>query len=735
MSLYEALEGLVGAGLMAAAPVCDVEFAANANRNGTQLFALLRERGVAGHVTPVIDAMSREIWTGRDENGMPRQISEGHVQALTSVLQLHHPDPAEIVAAVEKARSGFSGHIGTSVSPSLSIAEAVLRRAKSGSALGDGERGQAAASFLLHRLFAHLLDDPGLLPTLKPVLFEYRGHGLTPPANPARAGAMDNRPQASEQVEHAQSDEAGEITAIAQICQRTGLGPSALARFMELLDRGNVKTDQRLIRLAEMAEWLKETRAQLMRPSNDEAEARRLKSKAASALAEGDFEGAMECLKQVRRHVRDGRRRIEERLQDEVVGLRAQMLEEAHATARLAELALTRLELDTAIELFGEAIDSLPSGDPVDHWRLSMRLGEALYRKGTQKQDASALQQAAAAYEGTLKLLVGGKHGREIGAANAALGNALARLGEHEKGAPKLVEAVSAFRRAVAAMDSDADTRLRALTLVQLGMALSSLSEHGDKAGSYRDAIAAFKEALTGIDKADTGEWTAAQMGLGAALLGLDEQESDRQLLAEAAHAYAQSLTILTRERNGDAWALAHTNLGNALLGLGMAEGMSAKLEDAVAAYRQALKVHTRDAAADQWALVHLNLGNALASLGDRDAAATSRHEEAVVAYQHALEVFTRDATPLRWAITQMNLGTALIRLGERGEKRHHWLAAAAAMVPALDVFEAEGAKDYADLTRRNLRKFHTQWEQLIGPATELLPAIEGRARVIAKAI
>jgi tetratricopeptide (TPR) repeat protein len=154
-----------------------------------------------------------------------------------------------------------------------------------------------------------------------------------------------------------------------------------------------------------------------------------------------------------------------------------------------------------------------------------------------------------------------------------------------------------------------------------------------------------------------------------------------------------------------------------------------------VAAYRQALKVRTREAAPDQWALVHLNLGNALASLGDRDVAATSRHEEAVIAYNRALEVFTRDSAPLRWAITQMNLGTALIRLGERGEKRHHWLAAAAAMVPALDVFEAEGAKDYADLTRNNLRKFHTQWEKLIGPATDVLPLIEGRARVVAKAV
>ena len=38
-----------------------------------------------------------------------------------------------------------------------------------------------------------------------------------------------------------------------------------------------------------------------------------------------------------------------------------------------------------------------------------------------------------------------------------------------------------------------------------------------------------------------------------------------------------------------------------------------------------------------------------------------------------------------------MNLGTVLIQLGELRDKRRNWLAAAGALVPALEVFEAQG--------------------------------------------
>jgi tetratricopeptide (TPR) repeat protein len=194
--------------------------------------------------------------------------------------------------------------------------------------------------------------------------------------------------------------------------------------------------------------------------------------------------------------------------------------------------------------------------------------------------------------------------------------------------------------------------------------------------------------------------------------------------------AFGNALKVLTRERAPLAWANAQMNLGNALLGLGEQEGRSGRVEEAVAAYRQSLEVFTRDRDGQAWSLAKMNLANALASLGERDKSAHSRLDEAVAAYREALEVLSREATPMRWAVTQMNLGTVLIRIGERTDRRRNWLAAAAAMVPALEVFETTGAKDYAALTRRNLKRFHEQWDSLIGGDDQPLVANDDGKRV-----
>ena len=43
-------------------------------------------------------------------------------------------------------------------------------------------------------------------------------------------------------------------------------------------------------------------------------------------------------------------------------------------------------------------------------------------------------------------------------------------------------------------------------------------------------------------------------------------------------------------------------------------------------------------------------------------------------------------------------------------------VAAAGALVPALEVFEAQGAQQYADVTRQSLKRFHDSWDSLISP-------------------
>jgi tetratricopeptide (TPR) repeat protein len=214
------------------------------------------------------------------------------------------------------------------------------------------------------------------------------------------------------------------------------------------------------------------------------------------------------------------------------------------------------------------------------------------------------------------------------------------------------------------------------------------------------------------------------KMGLGSVLLAIEEREGGAPLLTEAAEAYRAALEILDQETDMERYGEAQLNLGLALLGLGEQEGSSSRLEEAVAAFRAAIEATPRVRVPQRWALAQMNLGNALAALGDRDPTGTALLDEAVASYHAALEELNRDREPLKWAITQMNLGTALTRLGERKDRRRHWLAATSALVPALEVFETEQATAFAEMTRRNLKRFQDSWDSFIGlPAKEEAPA------------
>lgn len=82
MSLYEALEELVGAGVLACAPAHDLVVPPGGVGEGGRFIALLRERGAAGAILPVVDMLAREIWQGRYSRGIPHQVSEAHARAL-----------------------------------------------------------------------------------------------------------------------------------------------------------------------------------------------------------------------------------------------------------------------------------------------------------------------------------------------------------------------------------------------------------------------------------------------------------------------------------------------------------------------------------------------------------------------------------------------------------------------------------------------------------------------------
>jgi tetratricopeptide (TPR) repeat protein len=230
----------------------------------------------------------------------------------------------------------------------------------------------------------------------------------------------------------------------------------------------------------------------------------------------------------------------------------------------------------------------------------------------------------------------------------------------------------------------------------------------------YRTALAAATEAVSAQHRLELN------LGLGATLLELAEFDKSSAVLEGAVAAYTEALALLSRADAPEIWAEASYNLGSALLALAEARRDAApdtpRIAAAIAYLSGALDVMTPDRHGDIWVNASMTLADALAALGEAERSNPARLREAIATYQRVLEVVDRAATPITWATASMNLGSTLIRLGEQEDKRNNWLAAAGAMVPALEVFEAEGATAHADLARRTLKRFHEEWVGLLAP-------------------
>lgn len=547
MSVYEALDRFVGAGVLSCAGAVGSELPAGAVRDGAAFSRFLRERGEGAGFGAVLDALAHEIWLAQERLGFPPRVSEAHAAALAQLLDEIRPRTDLVAALINPARPSPPPE-GASEPAHVAIRHDIVARARAGGHFERAALIEDLVAFLLDNLLAHLVAHERLLLTLQPALAAYKATlGGTPgePAAPPAAAALPS-PTASKKsgIVPAAAAAAGpgespavrklpETNSAAAIQARHGLTDAAMRRFETSLDAQSLAADQRLERLDELAGWLATTVAQLTRPGNEDAGLRRLKAEAAAALAAGEFERAVDLLREVRSHAREGRRRSEQRLAEEMLTLQHQMAEEAAAIARMAELALARFDHAAAAELFAEAAANVPKSEPELELRYRLRQADALAAKG---------------------------------------------------------------------------------------------------------------------------------------------------------------------EEQGDLVALA----------------------GAVRAYREALLLCSRDRDAVGWALLEVSLANALAALGWRDLARPEL-AEAVAAYEAALQVLSRQTAPMRWAIVQLSRGAALIRLGEHADRETRWLTAASALVPALEIFDAHGAVEYAGLARNKLRQVHEQLDNVIPPPPRAL--------------
>ena len=731
MSIFEAMERLAGAALLALAPAAGVTTIAEHRSRGVHLVAALRARGAGDLVDGYVGELTREIWVGAETRSLPQEQLERHFAELAEILADYEISEACLEGALSASAGGDRGR---------RIAVDLFLKARSDGVLAARNLSEDVAMFVLERSFARLVRERQRISSLAPMLREFLGPqpsvAPAPPpeipqaiAEPPRqmatatvaAPAPTAPPKQAPPVLPAAARPPAEAEERARIRTQYDISEAAEARILALIESQGASGTGRIARLEALARWLQEARAQLMRPTNDDGDLRKLKMRAADALAAGDLALAMETLKQIRRALRDGRRRIEARLEDEVAALKTQMTEEARAAARLAELAVARRDYLVAADLFVEAADCLPKSAREEAWRYHLARADALFRKAEEEDDEPALGEALAGYGGVLKLLSDGSNARGAARANIGLGRALHRQAEAAAGVGRLTDAVQAFRKALTLVSTDDAPVLWCEAQAGLARSLALSGRRAQQVPPLREAAETYRAALAAAtDELAMQSRLEINLGLGAALLELAELDKSPAVIEGAAAAYADALASLSRDEAPAAWAEASYNLGSALLTRADMRGDAGpdvpRLTQAVAALGGAVDVMSPDRDGEIWVNASLTLADALAALAETEAQPAGRLHQAIATYRRVLDAVDRVSMPITWATASMNLGSALIRLGEHEDKRNNWLAAAGAMVPALEIFEAEGANAHADVARRTLKRFHEEWLGLLAP-------------------
>lgn len=563
MSFYESLDVFVGAGLIAVLEAAGAPVPAGAVAAGTGLSRFLRDRGDANRFGEILDRLAQDVWLSRDTHGIPVELAEKHATGLVTILEHVRPAAARLAAAIDAP-------VDLKLTHASATAVEIVSRAHQQNLLTSTGLTDHIAMFMLERLFVQLTVDSDLLRSLEPMISAYIAGTIasqpkvhsTPATAPDQlapvvsGGGIVIKPQGNTQQ-----------SALALIQERYGIGNAAMHRFMAIIEAQKLKPESRLARLEELAIWLQVTTKQLTKPTNDDPGIRRIKAEAAEALATGEFERAMDRLKEVRSELRGQRRRTQERLEDEIHQLKLHQIEEAAACARLAELAFARGEYDAASDLFAEAADGVPTSEPLLRLNYALRQADTLHRKGDLLGDDVALSAAAEHYRRALGSAEKHQNTELVVAARCALGETLSRMSRDTESIDQLSEAVSAWRAALSMMDRNREPRRIAAILTSLGDAIYRLSErfeNRDENNEFRidEAAHAYGEAAALLDSRSAPlDWALAQLGRGSCLLRIAERDGKDRFWLEAATALVPALEVLEAEGLGEVGRQARESL------------------------------------------------------------------------------------------------------------------------------------------------------------------------------
>ena len=170
MSIFEAMERLAGAALLALAPAAGVAAAAQHRGRGVDLVAALRARGAGNLIDGYVGELTREIWVGAETRSLPQEALERHFADLAGIISSYEISEECLDGALSASAGGDRGR---------RIAVDVFLKARVDGALEAHDLSDDVAMFVLERSFARLVRERQRITALAPMLREFVGEGAT----------------------------------------------------------------------------------------------------------------------------------------------------------------------------------------------------------------------------------------------------------------------------------------------------------------------------------------------------------------------------------------------------------------------------------------------------------------------------------------------------------------------------------------------------------------------------
>ncbi|AOO79911.1 hypothetical protein [Bosea vaviloviae] len=276
-----------------------------------------------------------------------------------------------------------------------------------------------------------------------------------------------------------------------------------------------------------------------------------------------------------------------------------------------------------------------------------------------------AYREAAGRY-GEASALIGLADVDRSRAVALAQAKALARLSEDFGGRDGYDAAVTVLHRLLEGLDSLEDTVAFAGAQDALAATLEALAEI---AGMEDLRVEALARCRAGVEHLHRDEapllWHALTVRFGRLAVTIGESREDDALLEEAVTALATVLAVWDRNRDEARWLEAEHMISRARAALGGRRNDLALLERAFNGFNRVAKAVDRAREPLRWAELQDQMGGVLVAMGERYRDPVV-FEEAIAVFAAALEERRRESVPLLWATSSANQALPMMRLAER---------------------------------------------------------------------